>query len=535
MDIKNTSTTTNYQTSTEMSTDIQHTYQTSQTSQTSTDNSTETLIRNNMLLFTQYLDKSRLEHKPHQFDGVKWCLYNELRPDPPCNTRGGFIADEMGLGKTILMIGTLVANKLSKTLIVVPPILIDQWYSQILKTTGHKSFIFHGKNKLKFDINAFNRTVIVITTYGAISITRNNLIAKKYSLLHNYFWNRIIFDEGHHLRNNKTLLYSSIQLLQSNIRWIVSGTPIHNSKNDFYNLCSVIRLPTCFYTDIINLRELASSFILKRTKKQIGISLSDLLVNNTIVDWQNTVEMNLAIDIHSQLQFSKIKHSNKHVISQSFATQYHKGKTLALMCKAKQSCIMPQLLFTSIQKLVRKGVISNFDQYNDAFLYNSKIDSVIHSIHERKDNGSGKIVFCNFKLEIQIIYSKLIQFGFTVAVIDGNTSRYQRNRILLSSFNVLILQIQTGCEGLNLQDNYSEIYFVSPHWNPAIEDQAIARCHRIGQTKPVFIQRFSMASFTNDNNDDDNSLPLTLSTIDNHINNIQDDKRTIANQYISVS
>jgi SNF2 family DNA or RNA helicase len=59
---------------------------------------------------------------------------------------------------------------------------------------------------------------------------------------------------------------------------------------------------------------------------------------------------------------------------------------------------------------------------------------------------------------------------------------------------VLLLQIQVGCEGLNLQE-FSEVYFLSPNWNPAIEDQAVARCHRIGQTQPVDIFRFSMEGF----------------------------------------
>ena len=82
---------------------------------------------------------------------------------------------------------------------------------------------------------------------------------------------------------------------------------------------------------------------------------------------------------------------------------------------------------------------------------------------------------------------------------------------------MLILQIQTGCEGLNLQQ-FSEIYFVSPHWNPAIEDQAIARCHRIGQTKEVNVFRFFMEGFNTENNS---------KTIDKYTENIQINKRTI--------
>ena len=77
--------------------------------------------------FKKYLDKTNMDHKKYQYDGVRWILNNELREDPVCSIRGGFIADEMGLGKTIMMIGTMLCNFVSKTLIVVPPVLIDNW------------------------------------------------------------------------------------------------------------------------------------------------------------------------------------------------------------------------------------------------------------------------------------------------------------------------------------------------------------------------------------------------------------------------
>ena len=98
--------------------------------------------------------------------------------------------------------------------------------------------------------------------------------------------------------------------------------------------------------------------------------------------------------------------------------------------------------------------------------------------------------------------------------------------------NELILQIQTGCEGLNLQENYSEIYFVSPHWNPAVEDQAIARCHRIGQKNTVSVFKFQMSSFISEEIDE-NGLKIDTLTIDKYVNTVQDSKREMANELIS--
>ena len=288
-----------------------------------------------------------MDKKQYQYDGVAWCLRNEFQPlkkvDPNLLLeketqkedfaplfqkvdkvdkvdRGGFIADEMGLGKTIMMIGVMLCNYVKRTLIVLPPILIDQWFLQIYRTTGHKALIYHGANKKKITLDILMGATIVITTYGAITMTKKNLdlvksssdlLSDKLTILHRVDWSRIVFDEAHHLRNANTC-WKSAKLLRANIRWLVSGTPIQNRKRDFYNLCSILNMPASFYTKSENLPLLAQLYILKRTKKQVGIQIPDAVIDKNIVDWTNKREKELAEEIHSGLGFSNVSYNDSY-------------------------------------------------------------------------------------------------------------------------------------------------------------------------------------------------------------------------------
>jgi SNF2 family DNA or RNA helicase len=499
------------------------------------------VIDEKMMLFDKYLERSHMDKKAYQYDGVKWCLRNEillekvLQKDTPKVgdsfapllekvDRGGFIADEMGLGKTIMMIGTMVCNYLPRTLIVLPPVLMDQWYLQIYRTTGHKALIYHGANKKKITIDVLRAATIVITTYGAVTLTKKKLIEVKSSPdkltdLHRVDWSRIIFDEAHHLRNVNTC-WRSVKLLRADIRWLVSGTPIQNRKSDFYNLCSILNMPASFYTKSENLPLLARLYILKRTKKQVGIEIPDVVLDKNIVNWTNKREKEMSEEIHSALGFSNV--SVKGTGSLLVSRLYDKG-ILSLMLRARQSCILPKLLTPLIGQFGLKA-----DNYKEATQSSSKLDSVIDKILANKDNGNGKIVFCHFREEIDTIAQRLRDGGISkIATFDGRVSSGKRQGILNEKNDVLILQIQTGCEGLNLQENYSEIYFVSPHWNPAVEEQAIARCHRIGQKKEVVVNRFEMGNFVKDPNQE-----VDTRTVDNYVGAVQDSKKKIAGEII---
>ena len=455
------------------------------------------------------LEKSGFNFKQYQYDGVQWCVNNELRTDAPDNVRGGFIADEMGLGKTLMMIGTMYVNIVPRTLIVVPPVLIQQWFNEIYKISAHRALIYYGPERKLITQEQINNARIVLTTYNTLLI--GNMPLNK------LVWDRTIFDEAHHLRN-KNKRYDACLALKSNVKWLVTGTPVQNTIKNFYNLCNALGLSQEFYKNPANLSVIGRNFILRRTKAQVGINIPLLNIENCSVDWKNKSEMLLSEELHSLIPTKTGVSVNR---QRQFAKTFIGGKMVAML-KARQSCILPSLLRDTMTTLYNKGLIDA--SYYEALDYSSKIDAVIELLIHRKNNGRGKIVFCHFHSEIDIIYQRLVNNGFSKVVkYDGRNSGGSNLATIADSADVLIIQIQTGSEGLNLQEHYSEIYFVSPHWNPSVEDQAIARCHRIGQKNVVDVFKFQMSGFLKDK--DAEVDPITL---ENYISIMQNGKRELS-------
>ena len=469
--------------------------------------------------FEFLINKAQIDHKPHQYDAVRWCIDNEIngRLIGGNIIRGGFLADEMGLGKTIVMIGLFFSNFLKNTLIILPAPLIQQWVNEIKRITNHNVLVYHGKNKKNITIEDLEKAPFVIATYNAI-IVRKDEVPSNASLLHKIKWKRIIFDEAHHLRNKNSRNWGA-NILKSNIKWLISGTPIQNKIKDIVNLCAIVKIPTNTMIGGIykNMPQIIELFCLRRTKKQIGINIPDLKINNVSIPWKNVNEKNLAEDIH--LSYISCKNNNK----------------LRLLNNAKQICILPELIEN--QKMTylfeNKLISDNKNKYNNATTFTSKLDIVISTILSHKGNGNGKLVFCHFHKEMDTLVKRLKEGGIEkINTFDGRISSKEKNKRLHEKNEVLILQIQTGCEGLNLQDDYSEIYFVSPNWNPAIEDQAIARCHRIGQLKEVSVYKFKMKSIVqepniNDSDEQKEEKKEPISTLDKYINYVQREKRKI--------
>ena len=499
-------------------------------------------IQRKMSQFQEYLELARLDKKPHQSEAVAWCLEKETIGTQIVSLSianqdlviyGGLIADEMGLGKTIQMVGTIISNPLKNTLIVLPRILIEQWKTFMENTTRLSIYLYHGTKKIT-DINALQKYDIIITTYG--------LIGKTYTVLREIEWSRVVFDEAHHMRNRKTTVFTGALALKSKIRWLITGTPIQNSRDDFYSLCDQLSIPKQFYSDHANQHFIASNLIIKRTKQQANIVLPELIIHEIEVKWNLKAERDLAKEIHRVLDFSNIKETNE--TNETNETKQTKQTSLsvfgmqkiALYIRAKQSCIDMDLMSNKMKEILKQDLSLNQDESlnqvksileackNSNKTLSSKLQSVTNKIIENRDNDRKKLVFCHYHGEIDRIKSVLEKASLNVATFDGRTTQETREQLLLSKeIDVLILQIQTGCEGLNLQ-HFNEIYFVCPHWNPAIEDQAIARCHRIGQKNPTNVYKFYMESF---------DLEKTTRTFDKYVSTVQESKRTVMREMIT--
>ena len=466
--------------------------------------------------FRNFLENAGLDEKRHQIKGMEWCLRRELIPRTGINT-GGVIADEMGLGKTILALGLVVSNFVEHTLIVVPPALLQQWYDVCVKFLRAKPVVYHGPQKNTISSEKLNSAPIVLTTYGMISEVKNRDGLFTTGKLHEVDWGRIIYDEAHHLRNKSRKVSGALKL-NAGIKWFLTGTPIQNKTKDVKNIMTLLGFSLNKQVSNAFLKKHILEFTLRRTKSQVGIRLPPIEFHNIHVDWMDEKERQISEEVHEAIHFTPVNRRNINRIMREMTAI----DMLPLLCRARQSCIHSGL-FSNKRSLFR------VKEEEDVPFQSSKLDMVVCYIKNRIDKGNKKIVFCHFRGEIDYLMKELTERGIDADYLDGRKSKSDRDDILRRSPDVLILQIKTACEGLNLQQ-YQEIHFTSPNWNPAVEDQAIARCHRIGQTKPVDVFLYAMKPFSNDFriNKHGQAVPISWN-IDMYCREIQNIKRDIMN------
>jgi SNF2 family DNA or RNA helicase len=387
---------------------------------------------------------------PYQHEGVRWLLKKETVKFGP---KGGFLCDEMGLGKTVQLLKTMVENKKPKTLVVVPKSLISQWISEVRRFTKFTVEGFEGANRTLGD------SEVCVTSYSLVG----DLQVKEKS------WDRIILDEAHFIRNSNSKMFKECMGLgvTSNIKWVVTGTPIFNNIKDFVTLSKFVGISAGNIQR--NYDQIRDDYVLRRTKAAMRTGLVPCQFENV------------------ELEMSPDEKALYDVVYEDFCENIRlKADMMAILesfLRCRQICVWPQLYYDGVFK---KGDTEEREQWPHEST--TKLDYLVGSIKGHPTEKT--LVFNQFTGEALKI-KELLKEHAHVFVLNGDTKDRED---VIQSFRdsptpaVFLIQIKTGGVGLNLQEA-SRVYITHPAWNPATELQAIARAHRTGQTKMVHIKK----------------------------------------------
>lgn len=405
---------------------------------------------------------------PYQEVGVRWMLDREL--STVSHVRGGFLCDEMGLGKTIQLIAVMLGNPKNKTLIVCPKSLIPQWKNEIKKFAPY--FIFSS------ELEDLEKVDIFLTNYATFARQK---ITPKCGRLMRFQWDRIIIDEAHEIRNYKGSTNKNMRALKATHKWAVTGTPIYNSMKDFVALSAFLgwdpRVTQVSSTQIRN------NFLIRRTKEDVSnfdeaLKLPNCHFENIEVPMypeEEAMYTEVFEDAQQNIEYM-LRHRRYSGMDAMYIFEY--------LLRCRQLMIHPSLYY--------KGMALKEGTPYEPWDYKvKKLEVLIKNIMSHPEEKT--LVFCHFVEEMRIIAGELHSMGLDVFVLDGSLSSLDREEQIqrfreTKEQSVFIIQIKTGGVGLNLQEA-TRVYLTSPSWNPATELQAIARCHRKGQTKSVTVKK----------------------------------------------
>ena len=412
---------------------------------------------------------------PYQREGVLWMLMRELGKS---SVKGGFMCDEMGLGKTVQIISTILGNPGKKTLIVVPKSIVNQWKEELKKFAPDLVvFVFDGPTR---DMNkqVFTETDVVIAPYSVM--VKKGKPKGTATEMHRFHWGRIVLDEGHEIRSSSSKIHASLKSLASDIRWLVTGTPVYNSMNDFVALCDFLGIPKTVVQGLTD--KVRKTYVMRRTKQ-------DVSEFNTRLELPPCDFQNVELDMYpEELRiYKEVYEKSQDVIRELFKKEnvgMHAMHILECFLRTRQVMIWPQLYVD--------GMAKKDDEISEPWEGRSKKMETLFQLIASHPNEKS-LVFCQFVEEMNHIENTLLEKGHTVFRIDGSVDQAVRVQRLVDfkKFDggcVFVIQIKSGGQGLNLQEA-TRVYITAPSWNPATELQAIARSHRTGQTHKVVVRK----------------------------------------------
>jgi non-specific serine/threonine protein kinase len=412
--------------------------------------------------------------RPYQLSGFNWMQsLEELN-------WGGCLADDMGLGKTLQAICFLqyLKEKYPKatSLVVCPTSLIYNWESEFQKfAPSIKYHIYYGSNR-NFSDEDLENYDIIITSYGNM---RNDIHD-----LQKHQFQYVILDESQNIKNPDALVTKAAQLLKAKNRIILSGTPVQNNTFDLYAQMHFLNpgflgnkefFKNEFATPIDKngnsevaqqLRKMIYPFILRRTKEKVATDLPDK--TETILWCQMNKEQRAVYDDY--------KNYYRHQLLNKIDESGIANTTIYILeglLRLRQICDSPVL--------VKDPEVTTTSSI--------KIEELLREVLE--NTGSHKLlIFSQFTQMLSLIKGEFEKQNITHLYLDGSTPAGKR-KTLVNQFQkdpqikAFLISLKAGGVGLNLTAA-DYVYIVDPWWNPAAEDQAIDRTHRIGQAQKVF-------------------------------------------------
>ncbi|GHV06462.1 SWF/SNF family helicase [Bacteroidia bacterium] len=409
--------------------------------------------------------KLKAELRPYQEAGYQWMIRLAGWGAGAC------LADDMGLGKTVQAIAVLLQRASEGPALVVCPVSVaPNWISEVRK--------FAPSLTIKTLLDGDRAKTMATLEAGDVLITSYGLLLSEEAALTALTWNTVVLDEAHAIKNHTTKTSQAAMNLQSAFRIILTGTPVQNHLGEVWNLFNFINPGLLgslnYFTETFikpgdearkRLKKLLAPFILRRTKNKV---LDELPPKTEII---RKIELN----DDERAFYEVLRRKAIETLENDDSAQGAKHlKTLAEITRLRQACCNPALVEPKIN------------------IESSKLSTFLEIAAELKDNGHQALVFSQFVTHLNIVRKAIEKAGFSYQYLDGSTSNVKRQAAVHNfqkgESDLFLVSLKAGGLGLNLTAADFVIH-LDPWWNPAVEDQASDRAHRIGQTRPVTVYR----------------------------------------------
>jgi ATP-dependent DNA helicase len=449
--------------------------------------------------------------KSYQIKGVKWLISLWQ------NGLNGILADQMGLGKTVQTIGLLAHLKgmgmHGPFLVVAPLSTLSNWVNEINRfVPSMNAIIYHGSKIERQELRNIHMPQTVGPTFPVI-VTSYEVVMNDSKALARYDWKYLVVDEGHRLKNSNCKLLRELKTLPVENKLLLSGTPLQNNLAELWSLLNFI-LPQIFTSReefeswfdlsgkqcngmkqeeieekrrvqvISKLHLILRPFLLRRLKEEVEQSLPK---KKEIILYADMTEHQKQIQEHLVNKTLEVYLQNKAENGTGLKTKLNN-----LMIQLRKNCNHPDLLESQFNQSIEYPPVEQLVKQCGKF---GLLDRLLTHLKAQKHK---MLIFSQWTKVLDLLEYYLSERGHEVCRIDGSVKLEDRKTQIKdfndpdSNFSIFLLSTRAGGLGINLTAADTCIIYDSD-WNPQMDMQAMDRCHRIGQTRPVHVYRLITA------------------------------------------